>query len=515
MTQKPPTSEKLGKSMLTGMTWRFFAIYSQAFLNIFVLATLSRLLSPEDFGLMGIVAIFVGLAELLSELGVGPAIIQIKNLTRIHLRVAFTLAVLFGIVMVGILWVVAPLIARFFDNEQVTQVLRAVSLDFFFGGFGVVSLSLLRRKLLFKKLMWVDIGSYTIGYALVGLGMAWSGYGVWALVGATISQRFLKSLFLLIMEPIPLKPSLSRPELRELVQFGGGITLARFFNYGASQGDYFVVGRFLGVGSLGIYTRAYRLMNLPANYLGRVLDTVLFPVMSKIQNQIPRLTKSYLTGIAMISIVCAPVGILMVIMAPEIVNLLLGPQWVEVILPFQVLAIGVLPRVSYKIDNSLAKAMGAVYQRSFRDAIYAAAVIIGALIGLKWGLVGVAFGVLVALLIYNFVSLRLSIQLLGVPFSEYGKAQLPGLLIALMVAFVALPVRGLLVSYDSPAWFILIVTTIVSLLSICVLFFWRPQKILGVHGTNALVMVFESVPTRYFPKIVMHWFNTRIIESTI
>ncbi len=501
--------------MLTGMTWRFFSIYSQAFLNIFVLATLSRMLSPEDFGVMGVATIFVGLAELLSELGVGPAVIQHRELNENHLRVGFTLAVLLGIIMVAILWAIAPFIAQFFDNNDIAPVLQGISFNFLLGGIGVVSQSLLRRKLQFRKLMWVDVGSYTFGYALVGLSMAWSGYGVWALVGATLSQSFLKSLLLLKMEPIPIKPSFSRQELQELLQFGGGITLARLFNYGASQGDYFVVGRVLGVGPLGIYTRAYRLMNLPANYLGRVLDTVLFPVMAKIQNELPRLKKSYLTGIAMISIVCAPVGILMIIMAPEIVNLLLGSQWTDAIVPFQILALGVLPRVSYKIDNSLAKAMGAVYQRSLRDALYATAVVLGAIIGLNWGLVGVAFGVLVALVFYNFISFRLSLKLLGCSFLDYAKAQLPGLLIALIIAFVALPTRSLFNAYASPDWLTLIITTLVSGLSFLGFFFWRPQKILGVHGTNALVMVFESVPTRFFPKFVLRWFNARIIEGTV
>jgi PST family polysaccharide transporter len=205
----------------------------------------------------------------------------------------------------------------------------------------------------------------------------------------------------------------------------------------------------------------------------------------------------------------------MVIMAREIVNILLGSQWVEVIIPFQILALGVLPRVSYKIDNSLAKAMGAVYQRSLRDAFFAGAVIIGALVGLRWGLTGVAFGILIALILYNFTSLRLSLKLLGVSFSDYGKAQLPGLLIALIIALVAIPVRGLFHAYASPDWLVLIMTGLVSALTILGLFFWRPQKILGVHGTNALVLVFESVPPRFFPKIVLRWFNTRIIEGTI
>jgi PST family polysaccharide transporter len=159
--------------------------------------------------------------------------------------------------------------------------------------------------------------------------------------------------------------------------------------------------------------------------------------------------------------------------------------------------------------------MGAVYQRSSRDALYAAAVVIGSLVGLNWGLIGVALGVLVALIIYNFVSLRLSIKLLGCPPSEYIKAQLPGLIIALLVACVALPVRSLLHSYGSPDWFSLIVTTLVCGLSVLGFFFWQPQKIMGVYGMNALVMVFQSIPVRFFPKVLIRWFNTRIFEGVV
>ena len=510
MTQEHPPKRKLAKEMLTGMTWRFFSLYSQAFLSLFVLATLSRLLSPEDFGVMGVATIFVGLADLLSELGVGPAIIQHRELTSKHLRVGFTLAVLLGIGMVIVLWIIAPFLAVFFRNEQVTSVLYGVSFSFFLGGFGVVSQALLRRNLQFKKLMWIDVGSYAFGYALVGLLMALNGYGVWALVGATLSQNLLKSIIALFMQPHPIKPSFARQELRELVHFGGGITLARLFNYGAGQGDYFVVGRMLGVGPLGIYTRAYRLMNLPANYLGRVLDTVLFSVMAKIQRELPRLTKSYLTGVAMLGLICAPVGMLMVILAPEIVNLFLGPKWSEVVVPFQLLAIGVLPRVSYKIDNSLAKAMGAVYQRSARDAVYAVAVVSGAYVGLQWGLSGVAVGVLGAVMLNNISAARMSLRLLNLPVGDYVKAQLPGILMALVTALFALPVRLLFQAYESPDWLTLLVTTLISGLGLAAVFFWRPQA-LGVYGTEALVMVFESVPTRFFPKIILRWFNTRIV----
>lgn len=513
MTDHLPT-ENLTKSMLAGLTWQYASVFSQAFLHLFIFAALARLLSPADFGLMSMAAIFVGFAELFSQLGVGPAIIQHRQLTPVHIRVGFTLSILSGIVMVLVLWAVAPTITLFFHNDQLTRVLDGVSLDFFLGSFGVVAEALLKRKLQFKKLMWLNVGSYTFGYALIGITLAWRGYGVWALVGATLSQSLLKSILLLSSQPHPVRPSFARREFRDLAHFGGGFTLARLFNYSANQGDYFVVGRVLGAEPLGIYTRAYRLMMLPGTYFGQVLDSVLFPVMARIQLELPRLTRTYLTGIAIISLVSAPTGVLMVIMAPEIVNVILGPKWSETIIPFQILAIGVLPRVSYKIDDSLARALGAVYRRSVRDAIYAVAVVSGAWIGLHWGLPGVAVGVLSAVILNNIMAIKMSLRLLNCSWSEYVKAQTPGVFLAVVVALVALPIRSLLHVNGWPSWFILVITTLISGLSLAGLFFWRPQM-LGIYGTGALRLVFQSVPTHFLPGIVSQWLNAKIMKIAV
>lgn len=503
----------LARLMLANMAWRFIGLYSKAFLSIFVFATLSRLLSPEDFGVMGVATIFVALAEIFSDLGVGPAIIQRPEVKPSHLRVGFTTTVLLGVAMVLVLWVGAPFVASFFRDATIAGVLYGVSFSFLFSSFGAVSEALLKRNLQFRKLMWVDVGSYTFGYAVVGLSMAWNGFGVWSLVGATLSQSLLKSIFLLVAQPHPMMPSLAREELRELVYFGGGMTLSRLFAFGASRGDYFVVGRALGVGPLGIYTRAYRLMNLPANYVGRVLDTVLFPVMGKIQHQIPRLTKFYLTGVATISLSCAPLGMLMAVAAPEVVSVVLGGQWTEAVLPFQILAFGVLPRVSYKIDNSLAKALGAVYERSARDAVYAVAVVLGTGIGLRWGLPGVAAGVLFAVVLNNVMAFRMSLRLLRCSPTQYLRAQAPGFLMALVVAVVALPTRHLCLAYSSPDWLTLTITSLAGGLAVLALFVWRPTRIAGVYGTDAVVMVFESIPSQFFPSFVTRWFDDRVVSS--
>jgi PST family polysaccharide transporter len=205
----------------------------------------------------------------------------------------------------------------------------------------------------------------------------------------------------------------------------------------------------------------------------------------------------------------------MVILAPEIVKVILGPKWLETIIPFQILALGILPRVSYKIDNSLARALGFVYQRSIRDAVYAVAVVLGAWVGLHWGLAGVATGVLGAVILNDIMAIKMSLGLINGSWLEYAKTQVPGILLALIIALVAIPTRLLLLSNGSSDWFILVATTLMSGISLAGLFFWQPQKILGMYGTDALVMIFRSLPTRFFPKTVLNWFNTRIIEVSL
>lgn len=498
------SKENLKKSTLFGFAWQYTSYISQALLQLIVLAVLARLLSPEDFGILGIAMIFVGFAELFSQLGVGPALIQRSDLTPNHIRVGFTLSVLLSLVLTLILMAFSPLAAVFLKNNQVTSVLVVVSLNFFFSGFGVVAESLLKRNLKFKSLMWAGILSYLFGYALIGIAMAWLGYGVWALVGATLGQSLLKSVVLLILNPHPVTPSLARGEMRELLFFGGGFTLARFLNYSANQGDYFVVGRMMGPEALGVYSRAYQLMMLPAKYFGQVLTGVLFPVMAKLQDERRQLTNTYLAGIAMVSLVSAPIGALMVVMASEIVEVVLGPKWSDTVIPFQILALGVVARGSYKIDDSLAKALNAMYRRSVRDGIYAAAVVLGALIGLHWGLVGVAVGVLGAVILNYILALQMSMNLLNCPWSQVLKALSPTIYPTVVVAVSATLVRSLLYAHGFPAWFVLLAATLMSGLGLIGLYLLQPQ-ILGYYGTQTLKKFLPLLPQQVFPKIFSQW----------
>ena len=501
--------ENLTRSTLSAFGWQFTSFVAQALLQLLVLAVLARLLSPDDFGVLGFAMIFVGFAALFSQLGVGPALIQRSELSSVHIRVGFTLSILLSLIFTILIITTAPLAAVLMKNDQVTGVLKVVSFNFFIAGFGVVAESLLRRNLRFKRLMWANVWSYLIGYALLGIVLAWLGYGVWALVAATLGQSVLKSALLIVFNPHPVLPTLARREARELLFFGGGFTLAHFLNYSANQGDYFVVGRMLGSEALGVYTRAYQLMMLPAKYIGQVLTVVLFPVMAKLQDKRQQLTRAYLASIAMITLASAPMGVLMVTLAPEIVEVLLGPKWTDTVLPFQILAIGVVARGSYKIDDALAKALGFLYQRSLRDAIYAVAVVLGALIGLRWGLAGVALGVLGAVVLNYILALQMSVKLLGCSWSQIIEALLPAIYPTIIVAVVSLSLRSLLRVFGLPAWFTLGATSLMCGLSLLALYLFQPQ-ILGLYGMEMLKRFLPSIPFHIFPKTVSQWLLARL-----
>jgi PST family polysaccharide transporter len=473
-----------------------------------VLAVLARLLSPEDFGLVAIALIFVNFSSVFSQLGVGPAIVQRHDLSEGHLRAGFTLSILMGALFALILVAFAPLITQFFREPGLGAVIYGISPCFFLAGLGIVAESLLERELDFKRLMWIEVGSFGLGYAPVGVAFAVLDYGVWALVAALLAQSSLKSVLAFVLRPHPVMPLLRRQELQELLRFGGGFTLAQLFNLGATQGDSIVVGRVLDAAALGIYSRAYQLMMLPSAYFATVLQKVMFPVMAKVQGQLKRMNDLFLVSMSGVSLVSAPLSALMVICAPEIVAVLLGPQWTAVVLPFQILSLGTLFRTGYKMGDSVALATGTVYRRSLRELAYASAVIVGGWSGAHRGLAGVAVAVLLAITLNYILVVVMSKQILSFSWREFLSSQSPGVLLALLVALVAGPTRYLLVSADMPSIPRLGLTLVITLAFLAAVI-WLKPTIVGRRGRIILSTLYQYLPARVHSMPVVEWILRR------
>ncbi len=461
----------------------------QAILQWLVLIVLARLLTPADFGLVSAALVVVGLSQNLSQLGVGPAVVQIPQLEARHLRTGFTMSVLFGFLLAGLIWLLSPYIADFFRMQELTPVLRALSWIFPFSGSSVMAESLLQRELHFRWLSGIQVVSYAVGYGVVGVSLAFLGFGVWALVSANLAQTLVKSTILLIVQPCPKRPQIERGAFRELMYFGGGFTLARISNYVALQGDNLVVGRWLGAAALGLYGRAYQLMVLPATLFGQVLDSVLFPAMAKVQDEPERLATAYRRGVALLGLLILPTSAATFMLAPELIQVFLGPAWRDAVVPFQILTVGMLFRTSYKMSDSLARATGAVYRRAWRQGVYAALVVGGAWIGQRWGITGVSYGVLGAITVNFFLMAELSLRLTAMTWKSLLEVHYPALSLTAIVCLEVWGVALLTKTLALPAIVLLSASGLVVASSLLVLLLLTPKFVLGRDGVWMLKML--------------------------
>lgn len=431
------TSKSLLERTFAGFFWVLLGSGIQVALKIGVLAVLARLVSPYDFGLMGIALIVMEFSKMFTHMGVGPALVQRTEIEQRHLTTGLTLSLLTGAFFALVLTATAPYIAAFFNMPELTSILQVLSLIFLIDSLTLIAQALMQRNMKFKINSAIEVVSYAIGYGAVGIVLGCIGWGIWALVVASLTQSFLLTMFLLFVQPFPKKLGFDRKAFNDLIFFGSGFTLAKIANFLATQGDNLIVGRLLGARALGIYGRAYQFMVMPASLFGNALDKALFPAMSKVQNDQPRVARAYLTGVSIIALIAVPLSFLSFFLAPEIVRIMLGPDWTEVIVPFQILACSLLFRMSYKMSDSLARATGAVYRRAWRQIVYAVMVLTGTYIGQFWGLPGVAVGVATALIVNFLLMAHLSLQLTNIRAAEIVKAHKPGLLFGLITALVS------------------------------------------------------------------------------
>jgi O-antigen/teichoic acid export membrane protein len=483
MADRPSTGKpSLTHHTVAGIMWMSYGKAAFFVLQLIVLAVLARLITPADFGIVSAALVVTGFSGIVSQLGLGPALVQRPDLEQRHIDTAYNFSFLFGLSLGALIWVSAPAASRFLHMPQVIPVLRALAWVFPLGGLSTVGQSLLSRELHFSWLANLDVVSYGFGFGVVGITTALLGWGVWALVAAQIGQSLARTVILLWKHPPRPTLAIQGRAFKELAYFGGGFTVARIANYAAVNGDNLIVGKFLGAAPLGYYGRAYSLMSAPAYAFGTVLDQVLFPAMAKVQHDLPRLGAAYRRGVALIALLVLPSSAAIILLAPEVIRVALGAKWTAAVVPFQVLGIGMLFRTSYKMSDSISRSTGAVYRRAWRQFVYAFLVVAGAWIGTRWGIVGVSWGALTALSVNFFLMAALALRVAGLTWGGFWGAHRPALLLTLVsfpiVWAVTLGLRGL----SLPPVVVLGGSTLV-LVAVCVLLIWRaPRVFLGGDG---------------------------------
>lgn len=402
-------AESYNRAVKRGIGWVAAERLALQTLNLATTVVLARILMPQDYGIMGIVVFFTDLATTLVSFGFGMALIQRESITEDHLSAMFLMTLGINSVLWIGLTLTSPLIGAHFGQPLVGKVLALMATNFLIRVLGTCPYSILRRRMDFRP---ITIGSILDQVVRLGVAviLGFRGYGVWSLAWGELAGALTEKIFLIWASGWRPRFRTTRSAINDLFGYGLGISFKSSLIYLTENGDNYVVGKWLGPAALGFYEKAYNLMNLPVRELGARATTVLFPVFSRIHQEVGRFRLAYRKTMLSLSLVSYPVFVSLVVLAPQIIQIVYGPRWISTVLPFQILCIAGLPRMLTQIASSVINAVGSVGPEVKRRGVILVLLLGGAMVGSRWGIVGVATAVTLVNVVSALVILILLVR---------------------------------------------------------------------------------------------------------
>ena len=341
----------------SSLGWQTANVATQVLLQLVFMAALARLIAPEAFGLMAIALVVVGFVEIFAQVGIGPSVVHKADLTPVHLRSAFVFSLTLGVVFFAAMWLAAPWIGQFYDRSELVEVLRVISLSFILSGAAVVPRSLLVKQMRFKQLFMSAVVAMLLGNWVLGLGLAWAGYGVWAYVAALLGQNTILGICYWLFSPVPVGWRWEGAALREMLGYGSRSTLFNVTTYAASKVDTLIVGRWgAGWTATGFYDRSVYLMGLPVTVLGKLSDSVLFSGLSALQADREKMRMTTTAAARLMSLAVFPGAVILVACAQDITVLFLGAAYLPAVPLVQILFLSVPARGLIKLGDAIVRA---------------------------------------------------------------------------------------------------------------------------------------------------------------
>jgi len=356
---------------------------------------LARLLVPSDFGLIAMVAAFVGFVQMFKDLGLSTATIQNDEINHAQVSTLFWVNVALSFLMVALTAALAPAVAWFYGEPKLVGITLAISVTFIFGGVTVQHQALLRRQMQFGTLAAAAVVSKIVAVS-VGILCAWYGAGYWALVAMAAAHPATSAVYVWIACGWRPGPPRRRVGTRSLLAFGGRLSASEFLGYIRRNLDNVLIGAYHGATSLGFYAKAYQLLLLPMNQINKPMKRIALPALSRLQNDPPRYRRFYSRAIALLVTSGMPIVVFAFVHVKAIIATVLGDQWTETVVIFQCLApaafIGTLNVAGGWVNISLGRA-----DRLLRAKVLSTSTqVLAILSGLPFGAVGVAVAVSIA-----------------------------------------------------------------------------------------------------------------------
>jgi O-antigen/teichoic acid export membrane protein len=431
-------SQSLGRRAISGFAWSGLSQTAVQLIQFALTIALARILFPEDFGLVGMAAVFTEAIGKLSGLALAPAVIQRKKLLEEHLSTSFWTGIVSGVFLFLCGIIAAKPLAAFYGREIIAPITILSSAGFIAGSIGNIHRALLTRELSFKKLTLSEIAA-TISSALVSILLALLGYGPFSLVLGALAGTATSSIIMWFLHPWKPKLAFSRDAFMDLFGYSKNVLGNDLVNHLGANVDYILVGRFLGAHLLGIYTLAYRLVTLPLTKVSGVITKVTFPTFSLIQDDDRRLQDAYLRTVRLLALISLPALALLGVTARDMISVTFGEKWLESVTAVRVLIfVGMLKSVGTLV-GSVVLAKGRPDLEFKWNLVLLPLLGAGIYLSLPYGIEGVSVAYLIIYSCVFPVIIRLTNSTIGLEDLKYYRSWVPAAVTStVMIASVLL-----------------------------------------------------------------------------
>lgn len=458
--------------MVSGATWTGVSSALTQAITLLGTLVLARLLTPQDYGLVGMARLAIGLIAIFRELGTGAAIIQRKELSPEFLSSIFWANLALAVVTSGLAIATSPLVALFFHQPMIAPIIRVLAAGFIISALSSVPSALLNREMAFRTLMLIEIGA-TAFTTCLAVGLALRGEGAWSLVISSLAATCVTTVLIWLSSPWRPRWRLSWKELRSIASYSlnlSGFNLVNYFNRNA---DNTIVGRYLGAYQLGFYQLAYNVMLYAVQNISQVMGRVLFPVFAKVQDDNPRFRQAYIKAVSTIAVITFPMMAGVMAVANPFVKAVLGEKWHPVASLLIILApVGLIQSVVTTVGN-IYYAKGRA-DWLFRWGLFATFISVGSfIVGLPWGIRGVAVGYLIANLLLVYPAFAVPFRLIDLKMRDFLRPLWPILAFSI-VMLATVRILGSLLRFSKPATQLATLVLVGVLVYCLLLFLLRP-----------------------------------------
>jgi len=397
----------LKKQALSGVKWTFIQQFGVQGIGFIVSIILARLLEPEEFGLIGMLAIFIGIGNALLNAGLGSSLIRSKEVSEEDYATVFYFNLVISIIIYAVIYFLAPLIADFYHQEILIKLVRWLTLTFIINAFAIIQTTRLTKIMDFKTQTIVAIPSLIIG-GIVGVTMAYLNYGVWSLIGFNLVKTLASTIQLWIHSK--WKPLLvfNKELFKKHFNFGYKLTLSSLLDTIFTNAYNIIIGKFFPVAQLGFYQRANSLQMYPVGTINAIMAKVTYPLFAQIQDDNTRLKSIYKKILQMNIYILAPLLIVAGVLAEPLFRFLLTEKWLPAVPYFQIILVtGILyPIHAFNLNILNVKGRSDLFLTL--EIIKKIMIIIVIAIGINYGILGLLYGRIVTSVLAFFINTHYS-----------------------------------------------------------------------------------------------------------